>query len=133
MHSLLRTTLLLCALAAPAAAQPSDLAHDAHVTERLVAAKVGDTLRKACPDASVRWMKVWNEAEDLKAHARAAGHTEATVKAFLKDPDEKARINGLAADYLSQAGYTNDAASACAVARAEIQQGTLAGGLLRMP
>lgn len=133
MHTLLRATLLLCVLAVPAWAQPSDLSQDAHVTERLVAAKVGDTLRKACPDASVRWVKVWNEAEGLKSYARSKGHTEATVKAFLKDKGEKARINGLAGAYLAKAGYTGDAASACAVARAETQQGTLAGGLLRMP
>jgi hypothetical protein len=132
MHSLLRTTLLVCALAPAAWAQPSDLAQDTHVTERLVAAKVGDTLRKTCPEASVRWVKVWNEAEALKSHARAEGHTETTVKAFLKDQDQKARINGLATAYLDAAGYRGDAASACAVARAEVQQGTLAGGLLRM-
>lgn len=133
MHTLLQTTLLLCALAVPAWAQPSDLSQDAHVTERLVAAKVGDTLRKACPDASVRWVKVWNEAEGLKSYARSKGHTEATVKAFLKDKAQKARINGLADAYLTKAGYTGDTTSACVVARAEAQQGTLAGGLLRMP
>ena len=54
------------------------------------------------------------------------------VKAFLKDPVEKKRINDLAAAYLKKAGAVEgDAESYCVAGKAEIAKGTLAGSLLK--
>lgn len=134
----MKKVVMVCALvtgmAAPMAAlaAPVDLAASAHVTERLVAARVGDVLRKSCPTASVRWIKVWNEVESLKAWARERGHTHTSVSAFLDDRAQKDRIYGLANAHLRAAGYTGSAASACDVARNEVARSTLAGGLLRV-
>lgn len=118
---------------APALAQPVDLARSAHVTERLVVARVGDRLRKTCPQAQVRWVRVWSEVRALKAWAAARGHTEASVSAFLDDRAQKDRIYGLADAYLRQAGFDGTPASACQVARTEVDGGTAVGALLRVP
>ena len=68
-----------------------------HITDSLVAAKVGDSIRKTCPSITARMFTVLGKMNDLEAYARAQGYTEAEVKAFLKDPVEKKRINDLAA------------------------------------
>lgn len=138
VESPMQRSLMVCALVAcvcspfGAMAAPVDLASNAYVTERLVAARTGDVLRKACPSASVRWLKVWNEVESLKSWARDRGHTHASVSAFLDDRVQKDRIYGLADAQMRAAGYTGDAQSACAVARAEVAKGSLAGSLLKV-
>jgi hypothetical protein len=125
------TVAVLLSVAAPAfATEP--LNQNAHITESLVAAKVGDTIRKTCPSISARMFTVLQKMNDLEAYARAQGYTETEVKAFLKNKDEKARINSLAADYLKQAGAVEgDVESYCAAGRDEIAKGTLAGSLLK--
>lgn len=117
---------------APAFAQAVPLSKDAHITESLVAARAGDTIRKTCPSISARMFTVWSKSEDLKRYARSKGHTEATVSAFLKDPAEKKRITGLADAYLKRAGVkAGDVESYCRVGRDEIAKKTLMGSLLR--
>ena len=130
MKHVLASALAALFLASPLAAAPLDLSTSAHATERLVVARTGDVLRKACPSASVRWIRVWREVEDLKAWARSQGHSSQSVKAFLDDKAQKRRIYGLADAYLAKAGYTGDAASACKVARAEVAGDTPVGRLL---
>lgn len=103
-----------------------------HITDSLVAAKVGDTIRKTCPSITARMFTVLGKMNDLEAYARAQGYTEAEVKAFLKDQTEKKRINDLAAAYLKKAGAVEgNEESYCAAGKAEIAKGTLAGSLLK--
>lgn len=115
--------------AVPAHAQ--SLREDAHITEKLVAAQVGDILRNACPKASARMLVVFSEMMSLQSYAKSQGYDEATVKAFLADKAEKERIRQLANAYLVKAGFIKgDEASACATARAEVAGGTFTGSLL---
>ncbi len=124
-------SLAAFAFAAPApAAEP--LNQNAHITSSLVAAKVGDTIRKTCPSISARMFVVLDKMSALEDYARAQGYTEAEVKAFLKNKTEKKRINDLAAAYLKAAGAVEgDVESYCVAGRAEIAKGTLAGSLLK--
>ncbi|NBZ87539.1 DUF5333 domain-containing protein [Stagnihabitans tardus] len=125
------TLALILSLSAPAFAE-SKIAADAHVTDVLLAARVGDVIRNTCPSISARMFVVLGAMSDLKAYAIAQGYSEAEVKAFLKDPAEKARIKALAASYLAKAGAKEgDVESYCVAGRAEIAAGTLAGSLLR--
>jgi hypothetical protein len=125
------TIAALLSAAVPAYAMVP-LNQNEHITESLVAAKVGDTIRKTCPSITARMFTVLGKMNDLEDYARAQGYTEAEVKAFLKDKTEKARINGLAADYLKNAGAVEgDAESYCVAGKAEIANGTLAGSLLK--
>ncbi len=115
------------------AARAQTLREDAHVTEKLVAAQVGDILRKACPKASARMFVVFGEMMALQSYAVSQGYDEAAIKAFLADKDEKKRIRQLANAYLAEAGFVKgDEASACATARAEVAAKTLTGSLLRV-
>lgn len=119
-------------LATPLLAQDK-IAADAHVTEVLLAARVGDVIRNTCPTASARMFTVLAEMSALKSYAIGQGYTEPEVKAFLKDPAEKERIKGLASAYLAKAGAVEgDAESYCKVGRAEVAAGSLTGKLLRV-
>ncbi len=115
----------------PASAQA--LADDAHVTEMLVAAQVGDLLRTTCPTASARMFVVLSEMLALETYAKSKGNDDAAIEAFLNSPAEKARIRALADAYLASAGAkAGDSASYCAAARAEVAAGTVAGSLIRV-
>lgn len=127
----LMLALCLSTLAAPLWAE-SRIAKDDHVTQMLMAARVGDVIRNTCPTISARMFVVLGQMHELKAYALAQGYTEPEVRAFLKDPVEKDRIKGLADAYLAKAGAKpGDAESHCTVGRAEIAAGTLTGRLLR--
>ncbi len=124
-----------CAVVLLLAAGPAfgaGLEKDAHITEKLVAAQVGDVIRTTCPSISARMFVVLREMLSLQSYALGAGNSESEIKAFLDSPTEKARIKALALDYLTKAGAKEgDAESYCAVGRAEIAAGTVAGELLR--
>ncbi len=102
-----------------------------HITENLVAAQVGDILRKTCGSISARYLVVYEKMSALEDYARGEGYTEDAVRVFLKDKTEKARIKALAAEYLTAAGAVEgDEESFCKVGRDEIAKETLAGSLL---
>lgn len=125
-------TLAATLIALPAMAQKVPLNQNQHITDSLVAGRVADVIRNTCSSISGRLVTAYSKLEDLKQYAIAQGYTEAEVKAFLKDGNEKARLKGIAADYLAQAGAVEgDEESYCTVGRAEIAKGTLAGSLLR--
>jgi hypothetical protein len=132
LAGVLALTLAAPTFASPAQSSPVALAQNQHITDSLVAAQVGDMIRKTCPTISPRYFVLWQKANDLESYARAQGYQESEVTAFLKDKTEKARIRGLALDYLTQAGaQSGDADSYCQVGRAEIAKGSLVGQLLR--
>lgn len=112
--------------------QAASLPDDPHVTRQLVAAQVGDIIRTTCPTISARVFVVLSEIWALERHAKAAGHTDADIRAFLDSPSEKQRIKALAQAYLQKAGAkTGDVESYCKVGRDEIAKNTVTGSLLR--
>ena len=122
---------VLALVAAPARAQVP-LAEDPHINEQLMAAAVGDAIRKTCPSISARMVTVYFKMKELEKYARKAGYKEAEVKVFLKDDAEKARIKGVAAQYMAANGVVvGDAESYCTLGRAEIAKGSLIGSLLK--
>ena len=126
-----RAGLVAMALAGPASAQVP-LNENEHITTSLVAAQVGDMIRKGCGTIWARYLVVYEKMGELEAYARAEGYTEDEVRAFLRDKTEKARIRALAEAYLAEAGLDPAAESSyCAVGEQEIASGTLAGSLLR--
>ena len=108
------------------------LAEEPHINQQLMAAAVGDAIRKTCPSISARMVTVYFKMKELEKYARKAGYQEAEVKVFLKDDTEKARIKGMAAEYMAANGVVSgDVESYCALGRAEIAKGSLIGSLLR--
>ena len=116
-----------------ATAQPSvPLAEEPHINEQLMAAVVGDVIRNTCPNISARMVTVFFKAKELEKYARKAGYEENEVKAFLKDKSEKARIKGMAMDYMAANGVVDgDIDSYCALGTAEIEKDSLIGALLK--
>lgn len=107
------------------------LRDEAHINGQLLAAQIGDILRKTCPDASARFFVVYARINALKAYAREKGYTEPEVRTFLDDRTEKQRIRAAAEAYLAEAGAVKgDVESYCRVAREEVRRGTLTGELL---
>ena len=132
----MKTRFIPVALVAMLAAAPAfalePLNTEKHINEALVAGRVADVIRNTCPSISAKMLTVLQELNALEAYLRDKGYTEAEVKAFRKNKDEKARIKGLANDYLTAAGAVEgDVESYCKVGRDEIAKGTLAGSLLR--
>ena len=125
--------LLILALAAPAFAETSTpLPEEAHINEQLIAAQAGEILRNTCPTIVARMFVVWDKAFMLRQYAIDKGYNEDEVRAFLKDPLQKARVLKAAQDYLSQAGAKpDDVPSYCAAGVAEIARGTLLGQIIR--
>lgn len=107
------------------------LRDEAHINAQLLAAQIGDILRKTCPDAGARYFVVYRKINALKAYAAEKGYTREEVEAFLDDRTEKNRIKGQAEAYLAEAGAVKgDVESYCRVAREEVRRGTLTGELL---
>lgn len=132
----IKSALIVVALAlsaTTAVAQPSvPLAEEPHINEQLMAAAVGDVIRNTCPSISARMVTVFFKAKELEKYARSAGYQEDEVKAFLKDKSEKARIKGMASDYMAKNGVVEgNVDSYCALGNAEIAKDSVIGTLLK--
>lgn len=118
------------ALALPAAAKVP-LRDEAHINAQLLAAQIGDILRKTCPNAGARLFVVYGKLRALESYARDKGYTEEEVEAYLDSKEDKARIKALANEYLAEAGaVSGDPESYCRVARDEVARGTLTGEMI---
>ncbi len=107
------------------------LAEEPHINESLMAAAVGDKIRKTCPTIYARMITVFFKARDLEKYARVKGYTEPEVEAFLDDKDEKKRVLALADAYLAANGVVEgDVDSYCRLGLAEIEDKSLIGSLL---
>lgn len=117
----------------PALAQDkTPLPEEAHINEQLIAAQAGDILRKTCPTISARMFVVWDKAFALRQYAIDKGYTEEEVRAFVKDPVQKARVRAAAEEILASSGAVpGDVESYCAAGKAQIAQGTLLGQIIR--
>ncbi len=108
------------------------LQDEAYINESLRAGRIGDVIRKTCPSISARMFVVLGKIDDLKRYATSKGYSRDEVEAFIKDPDQKARIKAEAATYLASAGAVEgDTESYCKVGRDEIAKGSMIGELLR--
>lgn len=123
--------ILLALLLATAAQAKVPLRDEAHINGQLLAAQIGDILRKTCPDASARFFVVYRKINALKAYATEKGYTQPEVEAFLDDRTEKQRIRSAAEQYLTEAGAVKgDVQSYFRVARDEVRRGTVTGEML---
>lgn len=131
MMKLVPLTLMALLMAAPVfAAVP--LQQEQHINDSLRAGRIGDVIRKTCPTISARMFTVLGKIEDLKRYALSKGYSRDEVEAFIKDPDQKARLRAEAAAYLQKAGAVEGQPETyCAVGEAEIAKGSLIGELLR--
>jgi hypothetical protein len=134
--------VLALALLAPVAAQTAPaaggagarvpLAQVAGVTEGLVLIEAGNLIRRRCDGISARLLAGLSFMSGLKDLAVRAGYSEAEIRAFIDDPDEKARVRALTDAWLAERGAARDnVPSLCALGLAEIATGTQLGRLLQ--
>lgn len=124
-------TLILSGIASGAVAL-TPLPEEKHINNQLLAASVGDEIRKNCPNISARMFVVWQKANALESYAVKKGYSEDQVKAFLKDKQERKRMKALRNAYLTSNGVTKgNPDSYCALGQKEIKDKSLIGELLR--
>ena len=108
------------------------ISENAHIVNSLLAAAIGDEIRKNCPTISARLIRVYREAKELERFALNAGYSKDEVEAFLDSEDEKQAMRERRDAYLAANGVVSgDAESYCALGVKEIANGSLTGKLLR--
>ena len=122
------TALALC-LALPAQAELRD---EPRVTEGLIAVGIAYEISEVCPQIGPRRLRGLNYLFSLKGIARDLGYSEAQIDAFVDSKSEQDRLEAIARTRLQQLGaQPGDAASHCAVGRAEMARDSAIGRLLR--
>ncbi len=115
--------------AAASALEP--LRDNSYVTERLVAARVADRIRKTCPEIGARMVYALSQAYALKGWAEKQGYAADEIDRFLKDKAEKRAIYAKAEDYLAANGATpGNVQGFCDLGRKEIAAQSIAGSLI---
>lgn len=128
--SLTAAAVLASGLAAPAFAK-TPLSHERYITDRLIAARVADRIRRECPSLNGRVVYAYGEARKLQRYALDRGYSKAEIDRFLDDRKEKDRIYAVAEKYLTQQGARKgNPESFCKVGRQEMANGTVSGSLL---
>ncbi|WP_212525267.1 DUF5333 domain-containing protein [Actibacterium sp. MT2.3-13A] len=128
---------IMAALAAGSMAQATAQAlppinQDEHIMNSLLAAAIGDEIRKNCPTISPRLFKVWSEAKALERYALDKGYTEEEIEALLDSKPERKAMRARRDAYLAANGVVaGDAGSYCALGEREIAAGSLTGSLLQ--
>ncbi len=126
------TALTVFTLTTGMALAKTPLPQEKHINNSLMAGVAADKIRKACPSISARMFVAWGKLNALKSYAIHQGYSEPEVRAFMKDPKEKARVKGMAADYLKAHGVVaGNPESYCTVGREEIAKKSLIGQMLR--
>ena len=126
---ILALTVSLAAGTAQAQSYPGDVTE---VTEGLIAVGMAVELSDKCDGVSARRLRGINLLFGLKNTLQSAGFSDAQIDAYIDDRAEKDRLEGIARGRLADLGVnTSDPASYCAVARAQMAQGTQVGQLLR--
>jgi hypothetical protein len=107
------------------------LRENSYVTDRLVAARVADRIRRTCPEIGARMVYAFSQAYALKGWAEKQGYTADEIDRFLKDKAEKRAIYARAEDYLAANGATpGNVQGFCDLGRKEIAAHSLVGSLI---
>jgi len=108
------------------------LSEDAHINNSLLAAAVGDEIRKNCDDISARMLTVFTKGKALEKYALNLGYTDDELKEFLESKTERKRMKALRDSYLKNGGVVKgDSATYCKLGQKEIAADSLTGQLLR--
>lgn len=127
----LGAVLAVSAATAQANAGPG-LAAEKEINDGLLVIAVADKIRRECSDISARFLTARSYLGSLKDAAAGKGYTEAQINAYINDDAEKAKMRDRRNAYFKARGASNlDAASLCALGRAEIQKQSQIGLLLR--
>ncbi len=131
--AVLALSLVLPVAGMAQAANLPPLSENTYINERLVAAKIGDIIRKACPSIEARRLYAIGQALKLKDYALRQGYSSDEIDAFVSSKTEKQRVRATAEAWLAANGAVEgDPESYCVLGREEIARGTITGTLLQM-
>lgn len=127
LKSALFAALLGTSFAAPAAADIND---EPNIQEGLIAAAMVVRLGKRCDSIGVRRLAGLNFLHSLRQGLRNKGYSSREIDAYIDDNED--RLEDVAFQRLRDLGAIDrDGPTHCAVARAQMAQGTLVGSFLR--
>lgn len=109
----------------------ASLADNKRINDGLIAVGVADEIRKRCPDISARLVRAVSFIKSLERHARSQGFSEAEIKAYTKNDEQKAILKGKARAWLAERGATSDPDAYCKVGQEEIAKSSPIGALLK--
>lgn len=103
-----------------------------HVRDGIIYVGMAYEISRQCDDIRARTFRGLGFLNSLKNHARNLGYSEAEIDAYVNDKAEEQRLEQIARQQLADLGVVpGDAASYCAVGRAQIAAKTRVGWLLR--
>lgn len=131
MRSVLALILVLAPVAASVhASTPGDLPK---VRDGMMSIAAADSIRKNCDSIAPRMVRAYSVMKSLETYARSQGYSAKDIEAYRKSKSAKAELNARAKAYLAQNGVDPARpATYCTVGRAEIENGTSVGRLLKM-
>lgn len=104
----------------------------AEIDDGLFAVAVADEIRKKCDTISARMFRAYMYINSLERRASELGYSQSEINAYVKSPEEKARMRARGEAYLKANGVSYaDPETFCTLGRTEIAKGTQIGQLLR--
>lgn len=123
---------LLCASTLGGAAAAPTLREHKEINESLAMIAAADMIRLNCDSISPRMFQAYLFARSLQSKARAEGFSDDEIEAFVTNKQDKARVKGMAKDYLvSQGVKDGEPETYCKVGRYEIERNSQIGVMLR--
>lgn len=117
----------------PSLAVASGLREHKQINDGLLIIAIGDKIQDNCPSIEPRMVKAYFFAKGLEKMAKDDGYSDAQIEEFVEDRGEKNRVKGMADTYLAQRGVVaGDPHSYCTAGKAEIENNSQVGVLLRM-
>ncbi|NAZ35807.1 DUF5333 domain-containing protein [Rubellimicrobium sp. CFH 75288] len=124
---------LFATLAAPvsAAAEVPAIGQVEYITEGLIDTAIAYEIGRVCDSLEGRRLQGLAFLWSLEGHARRLGFSNEEIQAYIRNREEKARLEGIARARLRAMGAVEGQAETyCAVGRAEMEKGSRIGGLL---
>ena len=123
---------ILTTIGAARADQYDALRSDPEIQNGVLIVAIGDIIRDNCPSIEDRRMRSVRFLIGLVGRAQSLGYSRSDVEAYVDDPDERARVEGLAQRWIVQEGGELSAPETiCALARDEISAQSAIGRLIR--
>jgi hypothetical protein len=120
------------ALVAGTTAAQRSLSEVPEITEGLIATMMAYEIAERCDTIEPRLLRGIAFLESLYRRALELGFTDAEVRAYVENPEEKARLEAIAWErFAALGGVRGDYATYCAVGEAQIAADTPVGRLLR--
>lgn len=130
MRNLIAVAAISVLVASTATAKPA-LRDVQEIDNGLYVVGLAHEIRENCPTIDARMLRAISFLQDLKREARDLGYTDDEIRKHLKSKEEKKRLRDRAARYMESQGLDQDKEGYCALGKAEIEQNSEIGALLR--